>query len=209
MKILGVSTSFRKASNTEILLREALTCAESEGAEVEYLSVISKDIKPCEGCLSCTKTGKCQINDGMQEIYPKLIAADGIILGTPVFFWSVSGMAKVFIDRTFALRFPSLQLANKVGGVIIVASRTGLMNAVEVINQFFQSNHMLVTDAVTGLGRAPGTVRKDKFAMKQAYELGKQMVALIKTGYQFPPDWDCPFNTFIERKYGTKSSPFE
>jgi len=209
MKILGISCSLRKGGNTETLMIETLNSAREDGAQVELISLIGKDIKPCQGCMACQKTFKCKINDDMQEIYPKLIEADGIILGTPVFFWTLSGMAKVFIDRTFALRFPKLLLASKVGGMIISASRTGIMNAANVLDLYFRNNHMITADIVTGLGNEKGSVKKDEFAMKEAYVLGKQMVALVNQDFEYPETFDCDLNTYVRRTYGKKSSPFE
>ncbi|MFC1977541.1 flavodoxin family protein [Chloroflexota bacterium] len=116
MKILGLSCSPRKSGNTEILVAEALDGARNEGAEVELFSVSGKDIKPCDGCQSCIETSKCHIKDDMQTIYRELEAADGIIFGTPIYFYGMAAQAKAIMDRTFAIRRPSIKLANKVGG---------------------------------------------------------------------------------------------
>ena len=83
MKILAVSGSPRKDGNTVILLNEALKGAQQEGAETELCSVSGKTIASCDACISCRKTGRCHINDDMQELYSKLLEADGIIMGTP------------------------------------------------------------------------------------------------------------------------------
>jgi multimeric flavodoxin WrbA len=208
MKILGISTSLRKGGNTEILVKEALSGAKNAGIETEFLTLIGKTIQPCHGCFACTKKGRCKLKDDMQGIFPKLLEADGIILGTPVYLWSLSGLAKVFIDRTFSLRHPTLSLANKVGGIIVVGSRTGLINAVNILNLYFGNNHMFSTDMVTGLAREKGAIRKDVFAMKEAEEMGRQMAALIRTKPAFPPEYDCGFHTYIQREYGLKSPPF-
>lgn len=144
MKVLGISCSLRKGSNTEILVEEALVGAREVGAEAELLSLIGKEIKPCDGCFSCEKTGKCHIKDDMQPIYEKLLEADGIIIGTPVYFWFMAGQTKVLLDRTIALEYPNLRLAQtKVGGIITVAARTGLMNTVSALYTYFAASHML------------------------------------------------------------------
>jgi len=208
MKVLGISCSLRKGGNSEILVQEALKNADKAGATTEFLSLIGLEIKPCEGCFACTKKGKCRLDDDMQKIFPKLLKADGIILGTPVYLWSISGLAKIFIDRTFSLRHPSLRLANKVGGMVLVASRTGLMNAANVLNLYFSNNHMITADIVTGLAREKGAVRNDVFAMKEAAVMGDQMVSLIKTKRVFPAKYDCDIHTYVDREYGIKSPPF-
>ena len=208
MKVLGISCSLRKDGNSEILVREALASAGRAGAETEFLSLIGKTIRPCEGCYACLPKGVCKADDDMQDIFPKLLEADGIIIATPVYLWSISGLAKVFIDRTFSLRHPHLRLANKVGGIIVVASRTGLMSAANILNLYFSNNHMISADIVTGLAREKGAIEQDLFAMKEAAVMGEQMVSLIRTGHKFPETYDCDIHTYVDRTFGVKSPPF-
>ena len=127
MKILGLSCSPRKQGNTEILLGEALNGAQQEGAGVELYSVSGKDIKPCDGCGVCNKTGECHIKDDMHVLYDKLLEADGIIFGSPIYFYSITAQAKAILDRTIALNRPERSLANKVGAVIVTGGSLGLV----------------------------------------------------------------------------------
>jgi len=207
MKVLGIVCSPRKGGNTEILMQEALAGARDSRAETELLAVRDFDIKPCDGCLSCEKTGDCYIKDDMQSVYEKMLNADGIILGTPVYFWSMSGQAKVLIDRTYALRHPHLKLANKIAGAIAVATRTGVISTLNALQRYFASNHMFSADLVEGLAERKGTITKDKRAMKSAYEMGRQIVALIKQQLRFPEEFDVPLYTFVKRKYRTPNYP--
>jgi multimeric flavodoxin WrbA len=182
LKVLGISCSTRNGGNTDILIQEALADAKETGAKVELLKISEMKISPCDGCIICHQSGECKIKDDMQIIYKKILAADGIILGSPVYFWSVSGQAKVFMDRTYALRYPYHKLKNKVGGAIVVAGRRGCMSALSIINQFFLGHDMLVTGlGIAGYGTKKGEVRKDEHAMKSARSLGKQVAQLIKT----------------------------
>ena len=137
MKILGLSCSPRKSGNTEILLSEALNGAQHEGAKAELFSVSGKEIKPCDGCYACSKTGECHIKDDMQTVYQKMIEADGIIFGTPIYVYSMTAQAKAIIDRTFALNRREKSLANKVGGVVVVAGSLGIIDAVKDLYFFF------------------------------------------------------------------------
>ena len=182
MKILGIVCSPRKAGNTEILVSEALAGAKESGAEAELLRISDMNIAACDGCETCHQTGECRIKDDMQKIYKKLLTADGIILGSPVYFWSVSSQAKTLMDRTYALRYPHHKLKNKVGGAIAVAGRRGSVNALSTINNFFLGQDMLVTGlGIAGYGTKKGEVKKDKRAMQGARSLGKQTVQLVKT----------------------------
>jgi multimeric flavodoxin WrbA len=181
LKVLGISCSPRKGGNTEILINEALAGAKEEGADIELLKIHEMKIAPCDGCTTCQQSGECRIKDDMQKVYPKLLAADGIILGSPVYFWSVSAQTKIFMDRTYALRFPHHKLINKVGGAIAVTGRRGSMSAISVINNFFLGHDMLATGlGIAGYGTKKGEVKQDKHAIKSAKSLGKQIVQLIK-----------------------------
>lgn len=159
MNVLGIVCSPRKGGNTEILVQEALAGARDSGAKTELLTVRDKDIKPCDGCLSCKKTGECHIKDDMQLVYEKMLNADGIVIGTPVYFWSISGQAKVLLDRTHALRFPHLKLANKVAGAIAVAARDGVISALNTLQRYFASNHVFSAELVEGLAAEKGTIK--------------------------------------------------
>ena len=103
MKVLGLFGSPRRGGNTEILLEEALKGAEKEGAEIQRLYLRDLDITPCTECHGCDETGSCVILDDMQNIYPKLLEADLIILASPIFFYGVTAWAKNSIDPSQAL----------------------------------------------------------------------------------------------------------
>ena len=208
MKVLGISCSLRKHGNTEILVGEVLASAKEAGAEVELVTLIGKEIKPCDGCYACRKTGECHIKDDMEPIYGKMLEADGIILGTPVYFYNMAGQTKVFIDRTYPLRYPHFRLANKVGGTVVVAGRNGLGNTTMSMQMLFILNHMVLADHVSGLASDRGAVRKDMYAMKEAAEVGKQMVSLISKGFKFAEGYDSASHHYIREKYGVTASPF-
>jgi len=181
LKILGIICSPRGGGNTEILVHKALDSARNEGAEVEAWSIVGKELKPCDHCGSCIKTGQCHIKDDMQHLYPKMIAADGIIMGSPVYFWSVTAQAKIVIDRTYALRRPTNRLEGKVGGAIAVAGRRGEVEALTVLNNFFLGQGMIPAGlGVDGEATEKGAVRQDDRAMTGATELGRRMVQLIQ-----------------------------
>ena len=101
MKVLGIVCSPRKNGNTEIMVEEALKTARDAGAETDIFLVAGKKIEGCRHCGECTETAKCVIEDAMQELYPLMEAADGIIFGSPVYFHNYTAQAKAIIDRTF------------------------------------------------------------------------------------------------------------
>ena len=97
--VLGISTSPRLNGNSDLLLKKALSGAESAGANVEYLSLNDYKINPCIECNACYKRGRCVVRDDYHQVLEKLIKADRLIFATPVFFMSVCAQAKMLIDR--------------------------------------------------------------------------------------------------------------
>lgn len=196
MKILGIVCSPRRGGNTEILMSEALASAKDLGSEVELLTIAGKNISPCDGCESCMTTFKCKIKDDMQDIYPKLMETDGIILGTPVYFWSVSAQAKALIDRTYTFR-KKRSLRNKVGGAIIVARRAGASDAFNVFQNFFIIHKMIPATGdfayrkeedinlwdraggAIGYASEKGQVSQDERGMQEARTLGRVVARTI------------------------------
>lgn len=207
MRILGILGSPRKKGNCEILLTEAFKGAQEAGAETELLRVSDYHIKPCIGCRTCSENLKCHQDDDMQLLYQKLKQADGIIFATPVYFWSIPGHLKIFVDRTLALVYPRAQLANKVGGVIVVTGRTGETNTSSLFYLFFQVHHMFTADYVHGFAHARGEITRDVHAMKSSWELGREVVLLAKQGNRFPAEYEQAIHGVVRSKYGLPISP--
>jgi len=183
VKILGLSFSPRKQGNTEILLGEALGAAKAQGAETELYSIAGKDIKPCDGCWGCRQTGECHIKDDMQGLYAKLLEADGIIFGTPVYFYNMTGQGKTVIDRTIAL---DGKLANKVGGIVAVAGSFGLVDAVKDLYFYMITRRMLPASFIAAYAGGKGDVKDLEKCMKATKELGEEMVQIAAKKFQYP-----------------------
>ncbi|HEC57100.1 MAG TPA: flavodoxin family protein [Candidatus Syntrophoarchaeum butanivorans] len=146
IKLLGISASPRKAA-TDYIVREALRYAgDITEVEVEYFSVRGKDLNFCIHCDHCIKTGECVHRDGMLELYPLLLWADAIIIGTPVYQGTVSGQAKVLMDRCRALVARDIHaLKGKAGAAVAVGGdRSGGQEiAIRIIIDFFIINEMI------------------------------------------------------------------
>jgi multimeric flavodoxin WrbA len=103
MKVLALNGSPRKTGNTETLLRAVLKGAEAAGGEIEVVRLYDLRIQPCIGCGGCDKTGECVLEDDMQDLYPKILAAQRVILASPIYFYGITAQAKAFVDRCQAL----------------------------------------------------------------------------------------------------------
>jgi multimeric flavodoxin WrbA len=196
MKILGISFSPRAQGNTVFLLNEALQGAKQEGAETELYSVAGKDIKGCDGCRACGKTGLCHIQDDMQEIYEKLLAADGIIFGAPVYFYGMTAQAKAVVDRTIAFGVPGRSLVNKVGGIITVAGSLGLVDVLKDFYFYMATRQIIPANYVAAYAGATGELAKMEQCMKATRNLGRQMAQIAAMGFKYPAEFERPHTAF-------------
>jgi len=196
MKILGLSCSPRKKGNTVILLEETLKGAAEHGAVTDLFSIAGKDIRGCDSCYSCITKGECHIQDDMQPLYDKLVEADGIVFGSPIYVYGMTAQAKAIIDRTFALNQPGKSLANKVGGVIVVAGSLGLIDALKDYYFFITLQRMLPANFVAAYATEKGDATKLEIGMKAAFNLGKEMVQLVDKKFEFPAEFPRNFFAF-------------
>jgi multimeric flavodoxin WrbA len=193
MKILGISCSPRKSGNTVILLEEALGGAQKEGAEIELFSVAGKDIKPCDGCWACVRTGKCHIKDDMESLCDKMVEADGIIFGTPVYVYAMTGQAKTLMDRMLPLSVPGRSLANKVGGVIVVAGSIGLIDPAKDFYFMMVMKKMVPANLVAVYASNKGDACEMKQGMQAAHNLGREMVQIAAKKFTYPDGFPRSF----------------
>jgi multimeric flavodoxin WrbA len=195
VKLLGIVCSPRTNGNTEVLVKEALDTARNLGAETEMIKVSDLNITPCDGCESCDITGECKIEDDMQNIYTKLLHSDGILFGSPVYFWGVTAQAKTVIDRTFVFR-RDRRLRNKVAGAVVVARNSGASATFSALSDFFNLHRMIPARSigsrtveelakewgggVIAYADKPGEVKKDEQAIAKAQSLGKAIVETLQ-----------------------------
>ncbi|MFY9327901.1 MAG: flavodoxin family protein [Georgfuchsia sp.] len=202
MKVIGIVCSPRKKGNTEILISRALDGAREAGAEeTEMICLAGKNINPCDGCESCTKKGKCRIDDDMQEIYPRLLEADGIIFGSPVYFWGVTAQAKMVMDRCHCWMqahrhlvrdridtsklvkdktIPWQPLRNKAGGIVAVATKVGATQVIQQLSNFFRVLRIIEAGSAIAYADKKGEVRKDEQGLREAWMVGRAVVRTIK-----------------------------
>ncbi len=189
MKILGISFSPREQGNTELLLDSVFSGAREMGAATELYRVAGKNIQPCDGCGSCFKEGECHIQDDMQELYKKMQEADGIIFGTPVYFYSMTAQGKAVIDRTIALNQPGKGLANKVGGIVVVGGSLGLIDAVKDLYFYMITRQIIPANFIAAYAGNKGDVKKLEKCMKAAADLGRQVVKIAEKKFTYPEEF--------------------
>lgn len=186
MKVLGIMGSPRMKGNTDLLLDEALKGAESQGAEVEKILVDKLQIAPCKEYYACLKDGKCVIKDDMDEIYAKLLAADAVIIASPMFFYTVSAQLMLLISRCQALWarkyvLKNMDIPEKRGAFIAVGATRGekLFDGPRLtVRYFFQAINAKYTDEllIRGVDKK-GEIKEHPTALTDAYELGRRLAA--------------------------------
>ena len=189
MKVLAICGSGRKGGNTVTLLRKACDEIEAEGIETEIIELAGHVIPGCGDCRLCIerKDRKCSVktDEGLVNgIFEKMIAADGIILGSPVYFGDVTPEIKAVIDRTGRVnRANGDLLRRKVGAAVAVARRAGTMHAFDSLNHYFGIAQMITVGSSywnVAFGGPKGEVEKDDEGLKTMVDLGRNMAWLIK-----------------------------
>ncbi len=180
MKVVGICGSPRR-SNTEWMLRKLLEMAAKAGAETELILLREEDIKGCDGCLTCEVGGKerkgvCSIQDDMQHIYPKLLEADGLAFGTPVYFEMISGLLKNFMDRTCPI-WPKLELKPIVG---IAVAEEGIGKAIENMRTYASVCGMRWVGHATALAKAPRQVERDREVERRLEQLSRKLFGAME-----------------------------
>jgi multimeric flavodoxin WrbA len=184
MKTVAIVGSPRKHGNTEILASHALKAISEEGIETELVPLAGLEIKPCTDCDGCNESGECIIKDDFAPIFKKMLAADGIILASPVYFGSCTSILKALMERAGWLSKPHLRLFNrKVGGPIVVARRAGQNFTIAEINFWFHIQGMIVPGSTywnVASGWQPGEVNKDEEGLQAIWNFGKNMAYILK-----------------------------
>jgi len=187
MKVVAISSSPRRDGNTAILLSHVLAELDAAGVETELVQLAGKSLSGCTGCLKCATAldNHCHgvKDDGVNECIDKMLAADGILLGTPVFFGDANATMRALIERTgYATRKNGNPLARKVGAAVIAVRRGGAMHAFDSVNHFFQIAAMVVVGSSYwnfGIGGEAGAVISDAEGLQTMHNLGINMAWVL------------------------------
>jgi len=179
MKILVINGSPRKGGNTETLLNAMTTGAQEAGATISNVELRSLDVSPCRACDACKKTGKCIQKDDMHDLISKMEECDVWILGTPVYWWSVTAQLKAFIDRWYGINREVFK--NRRAVLVIPLESSNPKTAQHVLGMFDDIFDYLGMNQI-GTILAPGVhergeVKKRSDIVKEAIELGKSIAS--------------------------------
>ena len=205
MKVILVNGSPKEKGCTYTALKEVEKQLNKNDIETEIFWIGNKPISGCLGCGGCLKTGKCVIDDKVNEFLEKVEEADGFVFGSPVHFAASSGMLSSFMDRVFYGR--GKLFANKVASAVVSCRRGGATAAVDEINKYFLMTNMpIVSSQYWNMvhGNTPEEVLKDEEGMQTMRTLGNNMAWLLKcikegekAGISLPENEDVIRTNFI------------
>ena len=204
MKVLLLNGSPHEAGSTFTALNEMIKVFESEGIETELMQIGKRDIRGCIACGGCKKTGKCVFDDAVNEVAEKLSAADGLVIGSPVYYASANATLIALLDRLF--HSTSLDLTMKVGAAVASARRGGLTATFDELNKYFTISGMPVASGQywNGIhGNNAEEANEDKEGVIMMRTLAKNMaflmksIALGKEKYGLPEKEDRIWTNFI------------
>jgi multimeric flavodoxin WrbA len=186
-KVVALNGSARKGGNTAILLRYVLKELEKEGIETELIELSGEKIHGCLACRKCSenKDRRCSQADDMGNVFiEKMVAADGILLGSPTYVADISPEIKALMDRACLVSKANGGLfRRKVGAAVVAVRRAGAIHAFDALNHFFLISEMIIPGSSywnIGYGREIGDVERDEEGIQTMKVLGQNMAWLLK-----------------------------
>ncbi|MGD1104138.1 MAG: flavodoxin family protein [Terriglobia bacterium] len=183
-KTVLISGSPKPDGNTMQLMQECAKVIQEQGVEAEVISFAGMSIASCTACGKCSETGKCDIQDGLNEIIEKVRSAQGFIVGSPVYFGTARGDVMSALQRIgYVSRRTNQFLSGKVGGAVAVARRGGQTFTLQEMLMFFLINDMIVPGSTYWnmvFGRLPGEVWKDQEGIDTIRHFAANVAKLVK-----------------------------
>ena len=181
MKVLLVNGSTRKEGCTYTALKEIEKVLQEEHIETEIFWIGKEAVYGCTGCQACSKLGKCVYDDVSNILAQKMQNADGIIIGSPVYYAGINGSLSAALDKAFYQ--DSSKFENKVGAAVVSCRRGGASAAFDRINKYFTITRMPIAsgqywNAVHG--NTPEEVKQDIEGMQQMRDLARSMSWMLK-----------------------------
>jgi multimeric flavodoxin WrbA len=185
-RVLGIMGSPRRNGNTHVLVSEILRGARERDAYTEMLFLADLDIGDCNGCHQCWGGAKCPKGDDMLGLYPKIIASDVLVFGTPVYWYGPTALMKLFIDRFVYFNCPDNR--KKIRGkkaVIAAPFEDESLDTASLLVRFFEKSLAYLEMELVGTllvprMTKPGEVKEKKKHMRKARELGRRIARSIK-----------------------------
>lgn len=183
MKILTINGSPHPNGSTDRALREFEKTLVDNGIEYQRINIGNKDVRGCIACNFCMKHGRCVFNDIVNETAPLFAEADGIVVGTPVYWAGGNGQALAFLDRLFYSTVTTIDKTMKVGAAVISSRRAGSTSAFDEIVKYFTMNSMPVVSSTYWNeihGNSAEQAEQDLEGLQTMRNLGRNTAFLLK-----------------------------
>jgi multimeric flavodoxin WrbA len=185
MKILGiVGSPHMEIGNTYCLVDALLKEAERLGAETEIILLSDLKIDYCVGCATCLIDGECPQEDDVKELHGKMSMADGIVLGSPVYFLDVTAQMKTFIDRSFFLGHRPYPRGKYGASVAVYAGVGDVDRVANYMNMVLRGIGVATVGKLCAYATLPGELKEG--SIKRAKELGRELVLAIQERREYP-----------------------
>jgi multimeric flavodoxin WrbA len=186
IQLLILVGSPRKNGNSAFLASRAGDAARASGASVESIFLQALDVRPCEGCDVCRESvdAECVLQDGMTGLYPKLRAADAILIATPIYSYDMTAQTKLLIDRLYALggRDGNALSGKRFGFIVVYGGKdefsSGAATAMRCFHDTFARKASWMR-TVHGTAHAAGDAAKNEALVDAATRLGADLVATL------------------------------
>lgn len=182
MKVLMINGSPHAKGNTYTALHEMEKIFEENGIETELVTVGNQAVRGCVACLSCREKGKCVFDDIVNELAPKFEQADGLVVGSPVYYASANATLIAVLDRLFYST--GFDKTMKVGAAVAAARRGGLTSTFDELNKYFTISGMPVASGQywNGIhGRLAEEAKQDGEGLQMMRTLARNMAFLMKS----------------------------
>jgi multimeric flavodoxin WrbA len=192
-KVILLNGSPHANGCTATALNEMIKVFQDEGIETELIQVGNKSIRGCISCKRCRETGKCVFDDLVNEVAPKFAEADGLVVGSPVYYGGPNGTILSFMDRLFYSTSFSKQM--KVGASVVSCRRGGNTATFDVLNKYFTISSMPVASSTYWNqvhGHTADDAKKDLEGLQTMRNLVRNMAFMIRAFADAKEKYGCP-----------------
>ena len=181
MKVIGINGSPNADGNTYLTIEAFFKELHENGVETEILHIGDKPVPGCIACRGCAETGVCAISDDLfKEQSAKILAADGLFLAAPVYFGTMPGQMKSFLDRFFFQCIQTGRMRHKVGASAAILRRTGGYTTIDDLNRFIFSGEMISVGQCIIHGAVQGEVMQDTEGLSIVRRIARDMAWVLK-----------------------------
>ncbi len=182
MKIVAIVGSPRPAGNTNYLVDRALEEVMVHGFETEKVVLCDYRVSPCLGHDDCAEFSACRQNDDAPWILDKFSSADGIILGSPVYYYNMTAQMKAFVDRNYFLYTHGISPRALCAGLIVIGGEAGIEHTVRALRRFLKLSADIPDDRIvtlTGYADKLGEVKSNLSLVEEARKLGRRLAEIL------------------------------